>query len=524
MTKNISRLLCLIPLLLCMSELWADDISLKQRILMPGEVIHGHAEFEADCDKCHSSFEKDDLPKLCLDCHDEIRSDRNSKTGFHGQGPLSSNKACNTCHPDHLGRDADIIEIQIDAFSHDWTRFPLEGNHEFLECTNCHAKGTKYREAEPVCYSCHEDTDHHKGALGEDCAQCHTVEGWQKREPFDHSTTDFALKGEHKGAACIGCHIGQVYEFDNQNCVSCHKAADVHAGKNGEKCESCHSEQGWDKRVFDHSSTDFILRFQHKNIPCRACHENGVVEEDTSMQCGSCHATDDIHRGRNGLECGSCHVQEKWAKVSFNHNVDTGFPLSGEHRGVVCSQCHAGALTDPMPKDCISCHRSEDPHKNPSMAICETCHSPVGWGVISQFNHHFTEFPLVGMHQVVPCETCHVGNQFVGTASECVDCHLKDDHHKGSLGQRCQDCHSPNGFDLWEFDHHDRAGYALEGAHKGLACDACHKPGQEPSATPNRCGSCHARQDIHNGNFGMDCGNCHSKNRFIELILQDFSR
>ena len=133
---------------------WSQQMSIKQRVLMPGEVIEAHAEFEAQCEKCHASFDKAAMPTLCLDCHDEIRADRNSKTGFHGQSPLASVKPCNTCHTDHLGRDADIIAMQIDAFSHDWTRFPLVGKHAPLACTSCHEAGKKYRDAEPECASC----------------------------------------------------------------------------------------------------------------------------------------------------------------------------------------------------------------------------------------------------------------------------------------------------------------------------------------------------------------------------------
>src|SRR5690606_17378894 len=127
----------LLWLLMCGSA-WAQQTSIKQRVFMPGEVIQGHAKFEAQCDKCHSTFDKPAMSKLCLDCHDEIRADRTSKQGFHGQSPQASVKPCNTCHTDHLGRGADIIAMQIDAFSHDWTRFPLEGKHAQLACDNCH--------------------------------------------------------------------------------------------------------------------------------------------------------------------------------------------------------------------------------------------------------------------------------------------------------------------------------------------------------------------------------------------------
>lgn len=518
---HIFRLSILFCLTLCCASVWAEKLTIKQRILMPGEVIEGHADIEADCEACHASFEKSAMTQLCLDCHDDIRHDRTSKEGFHGQSPLGGSKPCNTCHTDHLGRDADIIAMQIDTFDHSWTRFPLEGKHAPVACSSCHEEGEKYRKAEPVCYSCHEDDDFHKGALGKECDSCHKPTGWQNRLQFDHSTTGFQLSGRHEQVACSGCHAGQIYEFAETNCVSCHKAADVHAGKNGTQCDTCHSVDGWDKKVFDHSKTQFPLTFQHAEIPCRACHTDGIVEQTTSMECASCHRKDDIHQGRNGDQCATCHKVSGWSNVTFEHAKETGFPLTGAHQSLACTQCHAGALKDPLPRDCGSCHAADDIHKTPEMSLCATCHVTEEWKIINRFDHHFTDFPLVGMHQVVPCESCHIANQFVGTESACVNCHKQDDHHKGGLGNKCETCHSPNAWNLWQFDHEKHTGYELLGAHTGVACEACHKPGTNPAKTPTVCGRCHEQQDIHNKEFGLNCGKCHSQEAFFELILQD---
>lgn len=509
----------------------AQEMSLKQRILMPGKVIEGHADFESDCDACHKSFDKEGLTQLCLDCHDEIRSDRESGQGFHGQDPLSSQKSCNTCHTDHLGRDADIINMQVDTFNHDYTRFPLVGQHQPLECASCHEPDEKYREAEPQCATCHKEDDFHRGALGEDCASCHTPASWQQRETFDHSLTDFALEGLHKEAACIGCHAGQRYEFEETTCVSCHSAADVHSGQNGAQCDTCHAVSGWDNIIYDHSATDFPLRNSHAELPCLACHANGVVAElspvgsatagQTGKACYDCHATDDVHLGRNGKQCDSCHSTEGWAQPKFDHQAETGFALTGNHQELACTNCHSGALTQALPRDCAGCHAADDPHKVPEMQYCATCHVTEGWGTIARFDHDFTAFPLVGLHQIAACESCHIGGDFTNAASACVDCHKEDDHHQGALGQQCDSCHSPNAWNIWQFDHERQAGYKLEGSHEDLACASCHLPGTDPADTSTSCGSCHRQDDIHRGAFGANCGRCHSQNRFFELKLQD---
>lgn len=511
--------------LLLSAPLQAQDLSIKQRILMPGEVIEGHAEFESECEKCHASFEKDDLPRLCQGCHEDIDIDRRSGKGFHGQDPFASKKPCNTCHDDHLGRDADIIQMHRDVFDHKWTRFPLVGSHEAVDCKDCHKpEQKKYRDAEPQCVSCHKKDDFHKGALGKECESCHEPVSWQKRLDFDHSTADFLLEGKHKKVACSSCHAGQIYEFEQTTCVSCHKAIDVHGGKNGQECDSCHSVEGWDKQTFNHFETDFPLRFKHKQIPCRACHVDGVIKKEMPTNCSSCHANDGIHLGRNGDQCEDCHKTESWSLVSFDHHLKTGFPLLGQHKKNACTQCHAGALTEPMGRDCASCHAGDDAHKNPNMQLCGTCHTPDKWKTINQFDHQITDFPLMGLHSIVPCQNCHLGNQFAGTDSKCVSCHKANDHHEGALGAECSSCHSPNSWNIWQFNHEEFTDYALQGTHEGLACNACHKPGTDPSRTPKICAGCHSSQDIHNGGFGKNCGRCHSQNRFFELILQGFDR
>ena len=43
-----------------------------EKLVMPGEVIRGHAEIEANCRKCHSPFREADQNILCLDCHTAV--------------------------------------------------------------------------------------------------------------------------------------------------------------------------------------------------------------------------------------------------------------------------------------------------------------------------------------------------------------------------------------------------------------------------------------------------------------------
>ena len=124
-------------------------------------------------------------------------------------------------------------------------------------------------------------------------------------------------------------------------------------------------------------------------------------------------------------------------------------------------------------------------------------------------------FPLVGLHAVVPCEECHLNAVFKMTASNCNTCHLTDDVHEQRLGQRCELCHNPNGWSLWEFDHDFQTDYPLDGAHEGVDCLSCHErdasQGIELSTT---CADCHRTDDVHDGQFGSYCERCHVTQSF----------
>ena len=55
------------------------------------------------------------------------------------------------------------------------------------------------------------------------------------------------------------------------------------------------------------------------------------------------------------------------------------------------------------------------------------------------FNHDQTRFPLTGKHKRVACESCHKST-LKDTPKRCIDCHKKDDVHRGRR-PNCESCH-----------------------------------------------------------------------------------
>lgn len=510
----------LITLLLSCVTARAVDFNLES-VLSPGELSKAHAKYDNDCAQCHTREGRQQLNQLCLACHKPVATDIGQGTGFHGRKPGVKTAQCKLCHSEHKGRDADIVQLNTNAFMHDFTDFQLKGSHSVLGCNQCHAAGKAFREAGGSCIDCHRDDDVHKGAQGEQCQNCHGETQWRKTA-FDHGKTKFALTGAHEKAACTQCHRSADYKNTPTECGSCHAIDDVHRGRFDAGCDDCHQTSGWNATRFDHARDGgFRLEGIHAQLACTQCHTQPASTQELPKTCTGCHQEDDVHEGRNGSQCQKCHDNVSWSKTRFDHSR-TAFPLRGKHRQARCEQCHVDDVHAPITdKSCGGCHQRDDVHKQAMGKACEQCHNEEGWMQRVAFEHDLTAFPLLGQHATVGCEACHASKQFAGTPSACRDCHADDDKHKGQLGKHCAQCHHPIGWTSWHFDHDRQTRFDLDGAHQGLECAACHdRPMQEVRASGKQCGLCHRDDDIHRTAYGLQCGTCHNTTRFSDIRMR----
>ena len=497
----------------------ADSI---EKLLMPGELIKGHAKYEDSCSQCHQPLGKVTQTTLCLDCHKEVRKDIDDKRGFHGKNQGVENNECKSCHTDHKGRGANIVLLNPHELNHTaHTDFELKDSHKTVACDDCHRPNKKFREAKHECIDCHKDDDVHKKELGTDCKDCHSEKSWTKTG-FDHNKTKFKLKGKHKEADCLGCHVTETYTDAPTQCYACHKVNDVHNKTLGTDCKDCHNEAKWKDIRFDHDKTDYPLTGEHKQAACNSCHTTRSLKEKLPKDCIGCHRQDDTHSGRNGEKCKSCHTTKSWKKNKFNHNK-TDFPLKGHHKELLCTNCHKGDVyKDDLPTTCFDCHKQDDVHQKSQGEACSNCHNETDWQAKILFDHDVTHFPLVGLHASVSCDDCHASGNFKQTDTSCISCHKEDDIHKNTLGENCQQCHTPNSWSFWLFDHDEQTKYPLKGKHSGLVCDACHtKPSvNNKLEISDECNDCHHKDDIHRGNFGRDCGLCHDTESFENFTFK----
>jgi hypothetical protein len=496
------------------------QVSAIERLVMPGPVTEAHADIESECASCHVRFSRGQQRELCMDCHENIASDLEAKSGFHGRSPAVGQGRCVDCHTEHEGRGADIVGLVPTAFDHELTDFPLRDSHRDEPCESCHADGKAFHEAPTDCYGCHAEDDRHMGNLGRGCADCHSETHWSDAR-FDHESTGYSLTGAHADVSCSGCHVAERYQDTPTRCAACHRQDDVHEGANGEGCQSCHTTADWSEVLFDHlESTGFALAGGHSGLMCEDCHQGNKLEENTPTQCHGCHADDDVHEGTNGTACADCHAATDWKDVRFDH-ADTGFALNGAHADLMCAQCHTAPVDAyTPPSDCHGCHAADDPHRSQLGEDCAACHGETGWTEDLRFDHDLAAFPLLGKHAQVDCDGCHETEAFLDAPGQCIDCHSDDDAHRGGLGPACEDCHNPVDWLLWQFDHGKQTRFVLDGAHAGLACEGCHrKPVSSAAdiAVPMTCGSCHRGDDVHRGAFGSDCADCHATESFEEV-------
>src|SRR5947207_2426251 len=359
-------------------------------------------------------------------------------------------------------------------------------------CSLCHDRSDRGKQTQ-LCLDCHKeiagDLHEHSHFHGRfpgidvsECRACHAEHLGRtadivklSHEQFDHEHTDYPLRSAHVDVVCESCHAaGKPFRDAKKECIACHRKEEPHEGKLGRDCGSCHDESAWRHISYDHDKTGFPLRDKHGGI---------------------------------------CHGSEKWKPSSFDHTRDTTWPLTGQHEKVACHTCHtANVMTQKLPTECVSCHRPNDVHAGSLGKECDQCHTTQGWRASVSFDHDLTKFPLVGLHVTVPCEQCHLTRQYREVGHECIDCHKKDDVHKGNLGKDCHRCHSENGWKLWEFDHGKETGFALSGAHGKLACEACHRRPPDEVKLKQHSLSCHEKDDVHFGQYGRQCDRCQTTN------------
>jgi hypothetical protein len=471
----------------------------------PGPLAAPHAAIDGttQCFQCHAGgMSKKGMDARCLTCHTEIAWMQRASRGTHAK---LAGKECTSCHPDHGGRNFQLVVWDGGApekFDHRRAGFVLEGKHTTLECRSCHKPELQKSGAAPLirkknraaswlgletaCEKCH--TDPHRGQLGARCTSCHGQAVWKPAPGFDHAKSAFPLTGAHAKVECAKCHltpqvattkdakgqpIAQWKPLPHADCVSCHK--DPHDGRFKGACAKCHNTADWksvSKSGFNHDLTRYPLRGKHVTVACADCHDprRAFGEHPKYARCTDCHK--DAHAGKatllgQAVDCASCHAVDGFDRSSYTvaAHAQAKFPLAGKHAATACVKCHAQLASTPAVAAawgpsrvvlrpafgrCVSCH--VDPHAGrfePAGARahkggCTDCHTMAAFRPSKYDGRMHAEcvFPLSGAHNAVPCQTCHAELKSPPSPSSMpADSARMRALHFDNTRRLCADCH-----------------------------------------------------------------------------------
>lgn len=273
-----------------------------------------HAEFEQECLHCHAPIHCV-TDTRCQDCHQDIARQRAEGEGLHSRLPIANR--CQTCHPEHRGRDIVITEWAFNNVDHrELAGFSLVKHTEDydkqpLNCESCHSQ-ERFASETLDCLTCHAEGDHeglaeHLELYGPDCLACH--DGEDRMAIFDHNQV-YPLAGGHTDLACVDCHVEHNYRTGPLACVDCHADPEVHLGTFGLECDRCHTDAGWKPAAL----TRHLFPLDHGGegeVACETCHEESYVQ----ITCYGCHdhEPEDMRlvHGAEGIEqyenCAECH-------------------------------------------------------------------------------------------------------------------------------------------------------------------------------------------------------------------------
>lgn len=370
--------------------------------------------------------------------------------------------------------------------------------------------------------------------LAEDCSACHTTP-WSS---------------QHMSNRCVECHQEIVVEIKDSGTF--HGA--YYRSSEKINCRTCHTEHNGPEADLTTFSQEIIIFHEllgyvltgHLDqsgnglVGCVDCHWN-KLDTFSPASCEDCHLEIDQQFGEAHIitfsrNCLDCHDGVDTYGDDFDHD-NFSFPLVGEHEDIDCASCHSQRGTKAELKStsqaCVDCHRDDDVHFGEMSLACGVCHTAERWDRV-EFDHSTTGFLVTGGHEDLECEDCHIEPGYSSVSTACISCHTDDDRHNGLFGAACEQCHTPENWDIVTVDHSApgtgscRACHNIDkpANHWTALCSACHsttawKPAgfDHRAAGASQCADCHTGEKPAN-HFAGQCSACHSTSAWKPASLK----
>lgn len=209
-----------------------------------------------------------------------------------------------------------------------------------------------------------------------------------------------------------------------------------------------------------------------------------------------------------GSDCAKCHP----------------VPWGSKTQADLCLGCHAEIAQQLAKPDSLHSQMLKD-----QPMACRACHpdhrgpdAPLTDMQSGTFPHEGTGYSLRSHQkqsdgQAIFCSDCHADDITKFDPAVCSTCHQKVNAgfmatHTQAYGTDCMGCHDGIETISKNFDH-SLVAFKLDGKHAGQACADCHTTARKAAdfkTVSVQCSDCHSKDDAHKGQFGADCGSCHS--------------
>lgn len=167
--------------------------------------------------------------------------------------------------------------------------------------------------------------------------------------------------------ACVGCHATNsmllanpttVFHYVIGECATCHQE---HRGRAQRPINMRHAGL---LELAEPSASDWTRRIGFRWPLLGTVLDGSEAHALKQLNCLSCHATQDRHRGTFGTACANCHTLTEWTLPEFRHPSP---------RSTDCGQCHVPPQTHFMGhvqmelmmrggnarvEQCFLCHRT----------------------------------------------------------------------------------------------------------------------------------------------------------------------
>lgn len=243
-----------------------------------------------DCVACH--VEHQGLEAELIQWDGPLEEFDHTQTGFGLEG-RHQKVSCRNCHsPKNI--PAESVK-SLAARDLDRTFLGLS-----TDCQACHTNRSPHGQrfaAEPHrnrCQECHTP----KGFSPSTFTLARHL---KTRFPLEGAHGAVVCSDCHvKEAAPIGQAAGRRFHFESLACGSCHENPHGALASTGARvnCESCHTPNGWTPSLFTRARhVSFALTGAHQEVPCRMCHETTrqvagrqvMLFRPTPRDCAGCH-------------------------------------------------------------------------------------------------------------------------------------------------------------------------------------------------------------------------------------------